>query len=161
MAVALPAIALGSSLVGTGLSAVGQISQGRQQKAGYEYNARVAEENAKAIRVKGAFEEAQSREKLRVLSGKARADYAASGVDIGSGSPLTVMAHIAAEGKKETEMIRYGTKVEEYQQLNQAKLDRMYGKQVASAGLWGGTSTFFSGLGQAGLGYYNYYGKKS
>ena len=58
------------------------------------------------------------------------------------------------EGEKEAKMIRYGAEVEAGQSFGEAKLARMYGRSAARAGTIGGVSTFFTGLGQAGLGYY-------
>ncbi len=140
MAPAIPLIMLGVSVAGAGLSAVGQYRQGQLQKAGYDYNAKVAREKA-------AYEEAQSREKLRSLLGTQRALYAKAGVDISSGSPLLVMADTAAKGEEEAQMIKAGGRQE-------SALQRMYGRSAARAGLWGGTSSFMSGLAQAGTQYY-------
>ncbi len=147
--------ALAMSAVGTGVSALGQIQKGKTEKAAGEYNARVSEANAAAIEKKTVYEEEQSRDKLKRLMGTQRALYAKAGVDITSGSPLLVLADTAAEGEKEAKMIRYGGDVEATQQKNQARLQRLYGSSAYSSGLIGAGSTFFSGMGQAGLGYAN------
>lgn len=148
-------IGLGVSAVGTGVSALGQYRQGQAAKAAGEYNARVSEANAAAIEQKTVYEEQQSRDRLKRLMGTQRALYAKAGVDISSKSPLLVLADTAAEGEKEARMIKYGGDVEATQQKNQARLQRLYGSSAYSSGLIGAGSTFFSGMGQAGLGYAN------
>ncbi len=145
--------ALAMSAVGTGVSALGQYRQGQATEAAQEYNAKVSEANAEAIKAKAAYEEDISRDKLKRLMGTQRALYGKAGVDISSGSPLLVLADTAAQGEKEALAIRYGGDVEATQQKNQARLQRLYGKSAYSSGLIGAGSTFFSGMGQAGMGY--------
>lgn len=153
---ALPVIAiaaLATSLVGTGLSAYGQYRQGQAQQQAYEYNAKVAEANAEAQKTETTYEEQQSHERLRRLMGTQRTLYAKAGVDLSSGSPLLVLAETAAEGAEEIQAIRYGGDVAATKELNQARLDRMYGKNTYNAGMIGAGSTFLTGLGQAGTQY--------
>ena len=142
MAAALPMIAMGVGLMGTGLSAYGQYRSGQAQEAAYKYNAAATEE-------KGKYEEARSREKLRHLLGTQRALYAKAGVDITSGSPLLTLMNTATEGEVEALNIRRGYQTE-------SKLQKYYGKQAAISGYYGAGSTFLSGLGQAGTEYARY-----
>lgn len=144
---------LATSLVGAGLSAYGQYRQGEAQQEAYNANAKVAEENAKAAKESSAWEEQQSRLRLTRLMGTQRTLYAKAGVDLSSGSPLMVLADTAAKGAEEVQAIRYGGDVAATQQLNQARLDRMYGKNAYNAGMIGAGSTFLTGLGQAGTQY--------
>ena len=128
------------SLIGTGLSALGQHQAGRAEQGAYEYNAQITER-------KTTQEEYNSRTRLRKLMASQRALYAKAGVDITSGSPLMVLADTAAEGEKEALSIRYGGQETAAQQ-------RYYGKQAKKAGTMKATSTFLTGLGQAGTQYY-------
>ena len=150
---AIPIIALAGSLIGTGLSAFGQYRAGQAQQGAYNYNAQVAESEAGVARVGAAREEEIHREKLNRLIGTQKALYAAAGVDISSGSPLLTFMETAEEGEKEAQYIRYGGEVEATSKLNEAKLNRYYGKQASRAGTIGAGSTFLTGLSQAGLGY--------
>ena len=139
MAAALPVL-LGVSIAGTALSAVGQYRAGQAASAAHEYSAGIIERRS-------AQEEELSRERLSKLMASQRALYAKAGVDISSGSPLLVLAETAAEGEKEALAIRRGGKEE-------ATLERYYGKQAKRAGKIGAFSTFLTGMGQAGVGYY-------
>jgi len=150
----LPLIALGVSLVGTGMSAFGQYRAGQAQKGAYDYSARVAESEAGVARAGAAREEEVHRAKLQRLMGTQRALYGAAGVDIASGSPLLTLMSTAEEGEREAEFIKYGGEVSATRSLNEARMNRFYGKQASRAGAWGAGSTFLTGLGQAGLGYY-------
>ena len=146
----LPLIALGVGLAGTTLSSVGQIQAGRAQKAGYDYNAKVNEADAVAARASAAREEEVHREKLKRLMGTQKAVFGAAGVEM-EGSPLLILMNTAAEGEREAEFIKYGGEVEATKSLNEARLNRLYGRTVAKSGIIGGASTFLTGLGQAGL----------
>ncbi len=150
---AIPVIMLAVSVAGTAMSAMGQIRQGQAQKAAYDYNTQVAEQEARVARAGAAREEEVHREKLNRLLGTQRALYASAGVDISSGSPLLTMMDTASEGEEEARYIRYGGEVEATSKLNEARLGRFYGGQASRTGRIGAGSTFFTGLGQAGLGY--------
>lgn len=151
--VTLGVLALGVGVLGTGMSAYGQYQSGQAQKAAYNYNAQVAESEAGVARAGAAREEEVHRAKLQRMLGTQRALYGAGGVDITSGSPLLTMMSTAEEGEREAEFIEYGGEVEATRSLNEAKLNRFYGKQAYKSGVIGAGSTFLTGLGQAGLGY--------
>jgi len=135
-------VAMGVSLLGTGLSAFGQYRSGQAQEAAYKYNAAATEE-------KGKYEESQARERLKHLLGTQRALYGKAGVDITSGSPLLMMLETTREGEVEALNIRRGYQTE-------AGIQRYYGKQAREAGMIGAGSTFLTGLGQAGTEYARY-----
>ena len=137
---ALPYILLGASAIGTVFSARAQYQAGAAEEAGREYTAQITERKA-------AQEELASREKLRKLMAGQRALYAKAGVDISSGSPLLVLAETAAEGEKEALAIRAGG-------LEEAELERYYGRQAGRAGKVRAAGTLLTGLGRAGAGYY-------
>jgi len=135
--VTLFAVMAGVGALTSGLSAV---QEGRAAGVAHEYSARIVER-------KSAQEEKASREKTRKLLGTQRALFAKAGVDISEGSPLLIMAETAREGEEEALAIRRGGKEE-------ARLERFYGRQAKKAGRMRGISTFLTGLGQTGLGFY-------
>ena len=123
--------------VGTYASAKAQAQAGADEQAGYDLQ-------ANAIERKGAQDEKNSRSRLRRLLASQRALYAKAGVDISSGSPLTVMADTAAEGEKEALNIRFGAKEE-------AGFRRFYGKQANAAGRRAAGASLLTGLGSTGM----------
>jgi len=157
--VTLGLISIGVGALGSGMSAFGQYQSGQAQKGAYDYNARIAEQEAGVARAGAAREEEIHRTKLKRLMGTQKALYGAAGVDIASGSPLLTLMSTAEEGEREAEYIRYGGEVSATEKLNEARLARYYGKQTYKAGVIGAGSTFLTGLGQAGLGYAGMKGK--
>ena len=144
---------LAVAAAGTAMSAVGQYKAGQAEKAAYDYNAKVAEQGAGTARIAAAREEEVHRAKLQRMLGTQKALYGAAGVDIASGSPLLTLMSTAEEGEREAEYIKYGGEVSATEKLNEARLNRYYGKQSMGAGRFGLYSTFLTGLGQAGTAY--------
>ena len=87
-----------ASAAGSTLSSV-QASRGQ---------AKAAEAEAKSLREQAAFDERESRQRARRVIAKGRAVGAASGVDIGSGSPLLLELESAREAELEAQAIRAG-----------------------------------------------------
>lgn len=148
----LPLIALGVGLAGTALSAGSQYVAGRTRRKAYEYNAKVSEANALASRQKAAREEEIQRGKLGRIVGTQKAAFGAAGVAM-EGTPLSIIADTIYQGEKEAEYIKYGGEMESARYLNEARMNRYYGKMAGRMGTIEAGSTFFTGLGRAGLGY--------
>jgi hypothetical protein len=151
MGTSLPVISNIASLAGTAISAYGTYRGGQEQKRAYEYNARVAQAESVVARQKAEREEEISRLKVRRLMGTQRAMFAAAGVDIGSGTPLSIMVDTAVEGEKEAQYIKWGGATEEARFLNEAKLQKMYGGIVGRTGRTKALSQFATGLGKIGM----------
>lgn len=140
MSAAIPFIMAGV----TAVSAIAGFAQQRQAANAEQdaYNLQAA--NAQR---QGQQEEQMSRDRLRKLLASQRALYAKAGVDLSSGSPLTVLTATAAEGGQEALRIRYGAQ-------SQADVARYTGRQAKAAGYAKATTTLLSGLGSAaGMGY--------
>jgi len=143
---ALPYVLLAVQAFGTIQSAMQQRQAGEAEAAAAEYNARLAER-------KGIQEEEIARKKLKQLLGTQRALYAKAGVDLSSGSPLTVLADTAAEGEKEALNIRTGAQ-------ETADLYRFQGRQAKKTAKYQSRSTLLTGLGSTGLSAYSFYKTK-
>jgi hypothetical protein len=114
------------------LSGVGKIISGNQQKQADDYNAAVTTLNT-------SNQVVANQQKFSALVGKQASSYAASGVDIASGSPLLIMAATAARGGQESEQI-------EQSGTEEANLQRYYGKIAAFSGTMSGIGSFLSGM---------------
>lgn len=144
-----------ASLAGTALSAAGQIKAGRaakragiaQQQAAEsearldEYNASVADLQAKDAIERGVEEESRYRAGVRGLIGAQRAGYAASGVDVGFGSPVDVQADTARIGELDALTIKtnatreaWGYNVQAFDLRQRAQIARQGGAYAAAAG---------------------------
>ncbi len=142
---------MATSIVGSVISAKGKRDQGQVEQQAYDYNAEILEGEAETVKEKAFYDEEVYREKVSNLISTQRAAYGASGVVVGEGSPLVVMADTARQGEKEALMIRYGGSVEGTGLLNRAQLQTFYGKAARRAGKIGATTTLLSGLGSAAM----------
>jgi hypothetical protein len=87
----------------------------------------------------------QKRKEIKRLSGQQKVMYAKAGVDLGSGSPLLVMAETARQGAEELWWIKKKGLMKE------SDIEKAI-KGTKSASTIGAASTFLTGLGRTGLG---------
>lgn len=159
---ALPMVAMVASLASAAVGAVGAVQQGNAAAASAKYNAQVNENNntlalraAEDARKRGEVEAQEHNRKVTALRGRQTAAMAASGLDVGSGSPLAILGDTAQMGALDTQTIRNNTEREalgyEAQGMNfraEAGLNRMQGKSARQAGMIGAVGSVVSGVGQ-------------
>src|SRR4051812_29875151 len=103
MAAAIPAMMIAS----TAVSVIGAIQQGAAAKQAGDYNAAIGRRNAQIAIDQSAADEARQRRVTDQQIGQIRANYGASGVDMGEGSPLEVLGISAMNGELDAQTIRY------------------------------------------------------
>lgn len=113
-------------------SGVGKVMQGQEQQKAYDYNAAITTLNTDN-------EVVANKQKFSKLTGQQATAYAASGVDITSGSPLLIMAATAARGGEEGEQIEQAGSEE-------AAMERYNGKIAAFSGTMSGIGSFLNGF---------------
>ncbi len=124
-------ISLMAIAVGTAVSTVGSIVQGKQMSE-------VAKAQGDLALQKGAAEEARIRdEKARIMASQ-RTGYGASGLDISSGSPLAVLADTATEAELDALRARWTGESEN-------RLQRFYAGNYKTASYFGAGSTILTG----------------
>ena len=130
---------LGVGIAGSLFAGLGQRAAGKQEQAGFDYNAEIDLLNMDNQMV-------ANQQRYTQLVGKQATAYAASGVDITRGSPLLMMAATAGRGGRQAaEIYEAGTE--------QSALDKYYGKIAAWRGTVGGVGTFLSGISRSATGY--------
>ncbi len=140
-------------------SAKAQKKAGEERQAALDMQAAISEKQAKQTERQGASREDIARTRLRRLLASQRALYAKAGVDLSSGSPLTMLASTASEGEIEALTIRKATKEQADSLREGAGLLTFGGAQAKAAGKVRATGTLLSGLGSAaGQGYSAYKG---
>lgn len=159
--VGIAAIAIGS----IGMGVYGQIQQGKAAQKQADYQAKVADNNAKVAEYqaqdaldRGLIKEQQHRLKVSQLKGQQRSALAGSGVVVDSGSALDVLSDTAYFGEMDALTIRSNAEREAYQSRIGAQNFRaestllaLSGQQAVRAGRIGAVS---SGLSQtAGFGF--------
>ena len=143
MPVAIPLI-----VAGTAVSAGAAVYSGIQQKKAADYNAKMSEQNAKAIDVQTREAIRRQREQNRAILSAQRASALTSGV-AETGSTLLVAMENARNLERNVTDIATQGNAQQYAALNQATLSRMQGSAAMTSGLLQGTGTLLSGVGQA------------
>lgn len=157
----LAMISAAASVLGTGVSAFGQVQAGQAAKAAGDYNAAVArnnqivaEQQAADAQRRGDVAETEQRRKVRMLAGTQRAALAASGVQLDSGTALDILGDTAAMGELDALTIRnnaereaYGYRVQGVNFGAEAGLQSMRGQSAMTSGLIGAGGTVLSGAG--------------
>jgi sRNA-binding protein len=160
MAVALPWMiggAIGMEALGQYQSGQAAAAQAKGQQAVAEYNAKVAEQQAKAEEQATAYKQRTAAEEAARYQSSIEAGLGTSGVVQNEGAPLLVQATQAAQSELDNMMIGYEGQVAAGQSRNQAGLNRLQGdifgqqaKSAKAAGAIGAGTSLLSGF--AGLG---------
>ena len=117
------------------LSAGGSISGGQAQQNAYNLNAQLEEQQGEIARGQSFTSAEQIGQKVQQTLGAQRAAYGAAGIDIGTGSPLEVMADSARRGELARMATLFQGKATQEQAQSQAAIDRYSGKAAKKAGL--------------------------
>ena len=135
-------------VAGTAVSAGASVYSGIQQKRAADYNAKMSEQNAKAIDVQTREAIRRQREQNRAILSAQRASALTSGV-AETGSTLLVAMDNARNLERNVTDIATQGNAQQYAAINQATLSRMQGSAAMTSGLLQGTGTLLSGAGQA------------
>jgi hypothetical protein len=130
-------------------------AQAQGQQAMSNYNAQVAEQEAKATEARAGYESRQQAEQANRYASSMQAAIGASGTVSTAGTPLLIQAKQAAQSELENLMIGYSGQVGADRARSQATLDRLqggiYGQQAKNArlaGTVGAGSSLLQGFGQ-------------
>lgn len=140
------AVLIAGTVISAGAAAYGAYATQKAQNDAAEYNASVAEAEAKYAVEQGKIDAAQKRKEVRRLIGAQRAAYGASGAVVDSGSPLDVTVDTATLGEYDALNIKQNAKNQAWKLNADAGLSRM---SKSSALLAGGTSLLTSAAGAA------------
>jgi hypothetical protein len=157
-----------ASLAGGMMQAQGQREAGRAAEQQAQYQNQVAQNNsiiAQRMAVdaekRGKVAEEEQRRKTANLLGRQQAVYGASGVDITSGSPLTVMADTAQLGEVDALTVRNNARREALQHettsmnyLSEGKFALMKGQAARRAGDIAATGTMIGSVGSVASSWY-------
>lgn len=148
--VAIAYIAAGTALAGAGVSAYAAVEQGRAQERISNYNAAVAEQEARDKTRDSMLAAKTQREQSQKALARTRALYAKAGVTDTTGSPLLVQVEQAGELEKAAVSYEVAGVNAATQLKAQAALDRMSGAAARRGGALSAAGTILSGIGQAG-----------
>jgi hypothetical protein len=137
------------SLLGTGLSVIGSIQQGKAQQAALEFEAKQHEAKAKEERAAGQREMLEKRTETERLMSRQTALAAASGAGVETPTVLDIYEETASRGRYLENVAQYGGESRARGELDQAAAARAKGKAAAQGGILSGLATGLSGLGKA------------
>lgn len=157
---AMLAVGAVATIAATTLGTVSSVQQGKQQQAMYNYQAKVAEENAKIANKNAANERQTGIEEARLqrmktmqVVGSQQAAMAANGMDITDGTSLDIIEDTAAMGELDALQIQtnYERKALAYEQQglnynNEARMDVIAGKNAYTTGVVKGVQTGLNGV---------------
>jgi hypothetical protein len=140
------------------LSIMGAYQQAKAAKNAAEYEAEVGEQNAKIqernardVEARGRDEQDRYKRRLAQMMGSQRVALAGTGVDIGGGSALDLMADTAGEGARDvftmgqnTARDAYGVRIGAMSSRQQASMSR-----ATAEGISPGLAAVTAGLGEA------------
>ena len=135
------------SLIGTAMSAVGMLSNASAQSSASNYNAQINQQNAVIAQQQGAAAQAEHDKQARLQIGQMAANYGASGVDSGQGSPLDVLQDSVKTAKLDNLMIGYNYDLRARGFQNSAALDSARASSASTSGLLGAAGAVASGYG--------------
>ncbi|WP_149537520.1 hypothetical protein [Siccirubricoccus phaeus] len=144
----LSAAAAAAGLIGSGLSAYGQMQQGEAASKAAKYQAAVAQNNAKATLARGEFEAQQIYRQGAQRLSLQRAIMGANNLDIGFGTALDVQRDTAEATGLDAATTRYNALLAGTDQSQQAMLLRAQGAGARSAGTMGAFGSILSGASQ-------------
>lgn len=126
-----------------------QAAEAKQQQAQNFQNAKLAEENARKALLDGEKEKEKIRLEQKALQSKKTAEYGAGNIELGSGSPLQVLADMAGEGESLAQDT--GEKARQKAQNYQNQAQNYYGQSAqaqakAKQNPFAAANTIFSGL---------------
>lgn len=145
--------------IGSLVTAAGAIQQGNAIQAQQKFNAQVQENNAVIFEARaedalrrGKLEERRRRLVTDRVAGAQTAAFAASGVQVSTGSPLDVILSTVEQGELNAQIVRanaereaLGFTIEAQNLRSSASLSLLRGREARKAGLLGAGSSLLGG----------------
>jgi hypothetical protein len=143
------AIATKAAVVGgTALSAIGTIQAGRAESGAASAEAELAEAQASQEGLREAEQERLIRKSAKELQGRQRAAAAASGVRVGTGTPLLIQADTLLTAEEDIATLKANTDVAKSRFRSSAQTFKEIGKSRRTASRFKAGSSVLSGLSQ-------------
>jgi len=146
MAQALPLIALAATAIGTGVSVVGSVMQGKREAEAAKAQAKLSSFQADAEIKRGDREEEIMRQEAAKLVGQQRAAYAAAGVRL-TGSPLLGMAQTIQDSEKDISLLQEETDARALSFKMQSRIFEDTASSAKTSSYFRAGSTILTGIG--------------
>ncbi|MCA3701415.1 MAG: hypothetical protein INF12_00015, partial [Methylobacterium sp.] len=140
----LAVMAIGATVAGAGISAIGAINQGDAANAAAKYNANAMEQDARRANEEAAARAGEVARRTRQVLASSRAGAGANGFDL-DGSVDDLLGQAERQGNLDALTAIYEGGVRAQELRNKAKLTRFEGKQAQRAGYTAALGSVFSG----------------
>lgn len=141
--------AVGATVASSVMGAAGAEQQGESAAAAARYNAQIAQQNSEIAQQQGAAAGETQDRAARTKIGSMVANYGASGVDGGSGSPMDVIAESVRMATLDNLTTQYNYKLRAQGYKNQSGLDEANAENSLTAGHLNAAAALFKGAGSA------------
>lgn len=141
-------LALGFMAAATGLSTIGQLQSAGAQQAQYEYQAAMAEKQGELAELQAKQEAAEVTKQEVATKSKQRAQAAAAGLDLSSGSFMDILSETATQAQKEREDILRRGALNRAAYQAEASGYRAASSATSSGKWWKAGSTLLTGAAQ-------------
>lgn len=139
------AVLVVAEVVGVALSAYSAIQAGHAQKKAAEYNATVAQQNAKATQQQGAAAAQEQQRQLAQKIGSIQSNVGASGIASDSGSALDTLSSSVQQGTLDQLTTQYNAKLRGAGYTDTSNLDLFQGQNAQQQGYLNATSDALNG----------------
>jgi hypothetical protein len=143
-------IMIALSVAAAAASAYTTYQAGQAQKAGHEYNAKVAENQAQIAAQQAEYARQQQAARDRKVQAAARAAQGVSGIETGEGSSLLIDIENARQAALNAEATRYTEEARQRGMAGQAGLERWQGRQASQQATIGAGASLLGGVASAG-----------
>ena len=144
---------IGATVIGTGISAMGQAQAGASANAVAQRNAQIQMRDAQLAKQNAEFNakiyEKQTDQRRRAMIAK----QGGSGVEVADGTNLLALAEQEFIDDLNAKLVRRGGAIEAQGLQDQAVLTSAQGTASRSAGMTGAGASLLTGLGKAGMNY--------
>jgi hypothetical protein len=137
-----------ANLIGSGISAAGQIAEGKQNAADAETNRRISMAQAQDALLRGTLEEQRYRRTIAMVAGAQKAHFGSRNVTM-SGSALDALADTGQIGGEDIQTIRANAARQAWGYRNQANESSRWGQNQLNNSYAGAGSTLLTAGAQA------------
>ena len=146
MGIELALVSLASTAVSTGLSFYGQKQQAKSQEYAAEYNAKLAENEARNVQLEAAESGKRQRKQARHQMAEVRNNLAGNGTLTTTGTSLDLLAENSANLDMAIADAARASRIEADAWYSKAEMSRWEGKQLGRASTIGAYGSLFSGI---------------
>jgi len=150
---------LATTAVSTGISFYGAKQQAKSQKYAAEYNAKVAENEARNVQLQSTEQQKRMRQQNRREMAELRNHVAGGGTLTTSGTTVDLLAENAANLDTQVQDAARQARLQADSLYAQAELSRWEGRQAVQAGKVSAYGALFSGVSNMASTYYGFHQK--